>query len=137
MSTFPYPQSIRGQNTHRIILHVEKPRSLVEQAEQAAAEGLLAARRVLAALDDLPPEVARTARPVFDKLHRHLEDRAIFAPVFRDLAAEALAALDGALVHYGRDDSVESPRALLAEAVEASRTVEDYMAAQRAVRAMR
>ncbi|SFP61080.1 hypothetical protein [Tranquillimonas alkanivorans] len=85
----------------------------------------------------MPPEAARTARPVFDKLRRNLEDRAIFEPVFRDLATEALAALDGWLVHHGRDNSVETPRALLAEAVAASHTVDDCMAAPRAVRAMR
>ncbi|MGK7295358.1 MAG: hypothetical protein ACNS61_05920 [Candidatus Wenzhouxiangella sp. M2_3B_020] len=138
MSRIPLPTSFRSENTHRLVVHLEHgPRDITERTALAAVEALAAARRALAAIYDMPPEIVRGNRRILDAVRRGLSEREIFTPRFRELACEALTEFDGWLAMHGQDDSASIPRALLAEVVEASERVADLLAAQKAARPVR
>lgn len=132
------PTSIAGGNRHNIILHVAQgPRDDAERLPQIAAEALTAARRARDMFDDMPPELIRRHRRLIDRISAEIQGRFVHRPLFRELARDFSLACDAWLVANGRDDTVEEPQRLVAEACEGSELVADIVSAECAIASLR
>jgi hypothetical protein len=128
------PKSVPHGNNHNIILHVQKGDcDDANRLNQIGGEGLIAARRALAAMADLPPEIERDHRETVRDIRRWVSERRIFLAAFREVAVDFIAAMDLWRARNGDDPDVMMVHAFISQALEASELVEDYLSADRAI----